>query len=240
MPRETRSASANWNGSGIDLKVGIFGGTFDPIHTGHLIVAEEARVRLKLDEVLFIPAGQPWFKAGQRITPAHHRLAMVELAVGSNPYFRPSDMEVIRPGPTYTADTLLELRHRMGSQAMIYLILGTDSLGELHRWHQPQRLFDMATLVAVSRPGYQDFDSSTLDDICPGAAEKVMTLSGPLVEITGADLRQRVAQGLSIKHLAPDSVEAYIHKHRLYVGDSTDRQRPQDLRDGASTARQPL
>jgi nicotinate-nucleotide adenylyltransferase len=222
------------------LKVGVFGGTFDPVHTGHLIIAEEARVRLELDEVLFIPAGQPWFKAGQTITPAYHRLAMVELAVESNPYFRPSDMEITRPGPTYTVDTLLEVHHRLGPQATIYLILGTDSLGELHRWHQPQRLFDMATLVAVSRPGYQDFDPGTLDDICQGAAENVMMLNGPQVEITGASLRQRVAQGLSIKHLAPDSVEAYIHKHRLYVGKFTDRQRPQDLRDGAPTARQPL
>ena len=206
------------------MKVGVFGGTFDPTHTGHLIIAEEARNGLELDEVLFIPAGQPWFKAARKITPAHHRLAMVELAVGPNPYFRASDMEIARSGPTYTLDTLVELRRQVGPRAKLYVILGLDSLMELNRWHQPERIFDMATLVGVPRPGLQDFDLRTLEAICPGASDKAILLEGPLVEISGVELRQRVAQGLSVKHLVPDSVEAYIHEHGLYADKSTGRQ----------------
>ena len=200
------------------MKVGVFGGTFDPIHNGHLIVAEEARVTLGLDEVLFIPAGQPWFKADRQITEAHHRMAMVELAVESNPSFFASDVEIKRPGPTYTVDTLMELRRQLVPEADFYVILGLDSLKELDRWHQPERVLDMAAVVGVPRPGSQDFDPKALDSISPGASDRVVLLNEPIVGISGVELRRRVAEGLSIKYRVPGPVEAYIYEHGLYRG----------------------
>jgi len=198
------------------LKVGIFGGTFDPIHTGHLMAAEEARERLGLDEVVLIPAGQPWLKAGQEISDARHRMAMVELATASNSRFRASDLEIRRPGPTYSVDTLEELAGELGPKAKLYLILGVDLLAELVRWREPHRLFELATVVGMSRPRVQDFDIGTLDAITPGASARVVFLDSPMVEISGADLRRRVAAGLSIRYQVPDSVAAYIEEHGLY------------------------
>lgn len=200
------------------MKLGVFGGTFDPIHIGHLIVAEDARVQLGLDKVLFVPAGQPWLKADRQVTEARHRLAMVERAVASNPCFRASDIEVARPGPTYTADTLAELRRKLGSDAEIYFILGLDSLRQLSRWHRPERVLEMCTVVGVSRPGAGDFDPGTLDAITPGASSKVVLLRVPLIDISGTDIRRRVAAGLSIKYRVPEAVEAYIYEQGLYVG----------------------
>jgi nicotinate-nucleotide adenylyltransferase len=205
------------------VRLGIFGGTFDPIHIGHLIIAEEARVRLGLDEVLFIPAGQPWLKADRPITEARHRLAMAELAVASNPCFRASDVEVARPGPSYTVDTLAELRRKLGPDADIYLILGLDSLRQLSRWHRPERVLEMCTVVGISRPGAEDFDPSTLDAISPGASSKVILLRVPLIDISGTDIRQRVAAGLSIKYRVPEDVEAYIYEQGLYKAASAGR-----------------
>ena len=198
------------------MKVGVFGGTFDPIHIGHLIVAQEASVLLDLDEVLFIPAGQPWLKSGTELTEAHHRLAMVELAIAPHEKFRASDMEIRRAGPTYTVDTLVELRDQLGLDAEIYMILGLDSLRELGRWHQPERMFDMSTLVGISRPGHQDFDPRTLDTVIEGASEKIVLLEGPRISISGTEIRQRVSDGLPIKFWVPEAVEKYIHEHRLY------------------------
>jgi nicotinate-nucleotide adenylyltransferase len=200
------------------LRAGIFGGTFDPIHTGHLIVAEEARIRLELDQVLFMPAGRPWLKADQVITEARHRMAMVELAVESNPHFSASDVEIKRPGPTYTVDTLEEMRGRLGPDADIFAIMGLDLLKELGQWHEPHRLFEPATVVGMSRPGSPQFDPAVVDAIVPGASARVVLLNGPMVEISGAELRRRVAEGLSIRYQVPEAVEAYIREHRLYKG----------------------
>ena len=119
------------------MRIGIFGGTFDPIHNGHLAVAEYVRTEIALDQVLFVPAGQPWFKEGQTVTDAWRRLEMTRLGVADNPHFAVSDMEVRRDGPTYTIDTLTELRGDMGEGAEFYLILGIDALNELHRWRRP-------------------------------------------------------------------------------------------------------
>ncbi len=198
------------------MKVGIFGGTFDPIHIGHLIAAEEARCVLGLDQVLFIPAGRPWFKAGQRITQAGHRMAMVQRAVASNPWFKASDIEVRRPGPTYTVDTLVELRQSLGCDVDLYVILGLDALKEMHRWREPGRIFEMATVVGISRPGTPNFDPGVLDGISPGVSAKVVLINGVRIDISGTELRRRVAQGRSIRYWVPDAVEAYIHEHGLY------------------------
>ena len=198
------------------MKVGVFGGTFDPIHIGHLLVAEQARILLSLDKVMFIPAGQPWFKVGQAVTQERHRMAMVELAAESNPFFRASDIEINRSGPTYTVDTLVELRRQLGAEAKLFVILGLDSLGEIGRWHRPERVLELSTVVGMSRPGFMDFNPETLDAISPGASAKVVLLKGPLVDVSAIDLRRRVAEGASIKYRVPESVEAYIREHGLY------------------------
>ena len=201
------------------LKIGIFGGTFDPIHLGHLIVAEEARVLLDLDQVIFIPAGRPWFKSRQQVTDVKHRLAMVECATASNPHFSVSKIETTRSGPTYTVETLEELRERYFPEDRLFLIIGVDSLREVDRWQHPEQLFEMATLVGVARPGHEEFDPASLESIAPGASDKVVMLDGPLVEISATDLRHRVATGVSIRYRVPEPVEAYIREHGLYLSE---------------------
>ena len=211
------------SGSGSDLKVGVFGGTFDPIHLGHLVKAEEARETLCLDQVLFIPAGQPWLKADRQITAAHHRTAMVQLAITSNARFRESPIEVTRDGPSYTVDTLEELTSRIGPDAELHLIVGTDALQEIERWRQPERLFGLAMVAAVARPDRGDFDARFLDRISPGASNRVRMIEGVPVGISGTDIRRRVAAGQSIKYLVPEPVEEYIYQHGLYgAGTSAD------------------
>ena len=198
------------------MKLGVFGGTFDPIHTGHLIVADQARASLGLDEMLFVPAGRPWLKDEQPVTEASHRLRMVELAVAPDPCFRASDMEVERPGPTYSADTLKELKDALGSDSEFYLIVGMDALNEVGRWHQPEQVFELSTVVAVPRPGTERLDSAELDAVRQGVSKKVVVLDGPLIGISSTEIRRRVGRGLSIRYLVPESVDAYIAEHGLY------------------------
>ena len=198
------------------MKLGILGGTFDPIHLGHLLIAEQARATLGLDEVLFITAGQPWMKEGTPISDARHRLSMVRLAVGANPFFHASAIEIDRPGPTYTVDTLEELRREAESDAQLYLVLGADSLKNLSRWKSPELLIQLCTLVAAPRPGHADRDLGFIDDIQPGASQKLAILEGPEVGISGAEIRRRVSQGLSVRYQVPEDVERYIYSHGLY------------------------
>ena len=199
------------------MRIGVFGGTFDPIHLGHLVVADEAREMLDLDEVLFVPAGQPWLKATTPVSAPCHRMAMVELALRSDPWFRAVDMEVKRPGPTYTIDTLGELQVKLGGAAQLYLILGLDSLKEIARWHRPERIFELCTVVGMSRPGVSTFKPEVLNSIAPNASNAVVLLEGPLISISGTDLRRRVSEGRSIRHRVPEAVEAYIREHGLYL-----------------------
>ncbi|MFH1560722.1 MAG: nicotinate-nucleotide adenylyltransferase [Chloroflexota bacterium] len=198
------------------MKLGILGGTFDPIHMGHLIIAQEAAVRVTLDEVWFIPTGQPWLKGGRGISPSHHRVEMVRLALECNFGFKVSAVEVDRPGPSYTVDTLVTLREGDAKEDSLFFILGMDSLETLHRWHQPERLFDLCTLVAVSRPEHRDFDLTSLDRIRPGASSEVVIIDGLDIGISGAEIRRRVSQGLPITYWVPRAVEKYIHEHHLY------------------------
>ena len=198
------------------MRIGVFGGTFDPIHIGHLTLAEEARAFLTLDQVLFIPTGRPWLKAGHHISEAHHRLAMVRVAVNSNPDFQVSEMEICRPGPTYTVDTVDELRRQLDPMATIYLLLGLDSLNDLNRWHLPERLLDMATLVGIARPGSLDLDTAAIDNIVPEASSRIILLRGPLMSVSGTEIRQRVSKGESITCQVPEIVEKYIHEQGLY------------------------
>ena len=198
------------------MKLGFFGGTFDPVHVGHLIVAEEARASLNLDEVLFVPTGEPWLKAREKIGESRHRMAMVELAIADNPGFRASDMEIKRPGPTYTVDTLIELRDELGPNVELYVILGIDAINDLGRWHLPEQIFGLATVVAAPRPGSESLDSRALDSVAEGVLGKVLMLDAPLIGISGREIRRRVSKGLSIRYSVPDPVAAYIRAQRFY------------------------
>ena len=198
------------------MRIGILGGTFDPIHVGHLLMAEEARAQLDLEEVVFIPTGQPWMKEGEPISPSHHRLSMVRLGIASNPFFRYSSLEIDRPGYTYTVHTLEEMHRQSPDDDSFYFILGVDSLKEIHRWKEPQKLFELCTLAAASRTGQAAFDLSCLDSVCASASEKVVLLDGPMVDISGTEIRRREALGLSIRYQVPEEVECYIHRYGLY------------------------
>ena len=198
------------------MKLGIFGGTFDPIHIGHLIVAEHVRTVMDLDRVLFVPAGRPWFKDGQTLTDACHRLEMTRLATADNLHFAISDIEVRRVGPTYTVDTLTELRSEKGGGAEFYVILGIDALNEMHRWRRPRNVLDLATVVGVARPGAEAVDRAALDSIREGASDEVVIVNGPHVDISAADVRARMAEGQSVRDLVPRAVEDYARRHDLY------------------------
>ena len=200
------------------LRIGILGGTFDPIHLGHLAIAEAALDRLALDRVILIPAGRPWLKSDQMVTSAAHRLAMVRLAIEDRPELEVSSIEVDRPGPTYTVDTLAELRSELGSGVELYLVLGMDSVRELRRWRYPERLFDLCTVVAVSRPDSPDVSSAEIEDSFTSAHGRIRMVRGPMLDISATDIRLRVAEGRSISDSVPPSVERYIREHGLYLG----------------------
>ena len=200
-------------------RVGLMGGTFDPIHYGHLAVAEEVRFTLDLAEMVFVPAGQPPHKQGATVTAAHHRLTMLELALASNPHFSISTIDIERPGPSYTADTLRLLREQWGEQAGIYFVIGWDSLEYLLTWHNPvDILAQLAYLVAVRRPGYEDEPGylERMEQRLPGIQQRLLVVPAPQLEISATDLRQRVAAGRPIKYQVPEKVERYIADHRLY------------------------
>ena len=201
------------------MNIGVLGGTFDPIHLGHLLVAEEARARLDLAEVLFVPAGEPWLKANNAISPAEHRLEMVRLAIAGKAYFKLSAMEIERAGPTYTVDTIAELQTQLGAGDELFFILGWDNLNQLPQWRQPSRLIKLCRLVAVPRVDSDLPDLGSLEKAIPGLSQRVVLLDEPRVDINASEIRRRVAQGLSISQLVPEAVERYIKKHRLYAGD---------------------
>ena len=200
-------------------KIGVLGGTFDPIHLGHLIVAEDLMEKLELKEVLFIPAGRPWLKLKEDkpISAAKHRLAMVKLAVASNPFFKVSTIEIDRPGFSYSIDTVLELKSKLGDKAEIYFIVGPDALQGLPRWKEPARLLEECQVVGIGRPGYAGANLRKLDRSIPGASRRITLVDVPQIDISSTGIRQRVSRGLSIRYLVPGSVEKYIHEHRLYV-----------------------
>lgn len=198
------------------MNIGVMGGTFDPIHNGHLIVAEEVRARLNLAEILFVSAGQPWLKASSPITAAEHRIQMVYLAIADKAYLKMSAMEIERAGPSFTVDTITELQGQHGAEDEFFFILGWDSLAELPQWHEPSRLIKMCYLVAVPRPGYPAPDLSSLEADIPGLSQRVILLDTPQIDISASAIRNRVAQGLSIRHLVPEPVERYIEQHKLY------------------------
>lgn len=196
--------------------IGVFGGTFDPIHLGHLIIAEEVRFQLSFDYILFVPAGQPWLKVNRVITPAAHRLAMLKLAIASNPDFQLSTVEIDRPGPSYTVDTIRILQLQLGKEAKLYFILGWDSLGDLPQWREPTELVKLCSLVAIPRLGCLRPDLDFLDKVIPGVASKTIFVDIPFIGISSSEIRKRIAAGQSIRYLVPEGVERYIREHRLY------------------------
>ena len=199
------------------MNIGVLGGTFDPIHIGHLILAEEVRARLNLAEILFVPTGQPCLKVDSPISPAEHRVEMVRLAIAGKPYFKLSTMEIERSGPTYTVDTIAELKAQLGTEDELFFILGWDNLAELPRWRQPSRLITMCRLVAVPRPGYPLPNLKALEASIPGLSQRVTLMAKPEIDISASVIRNRGAQGLSIHHLVPGPVERYIKEHKLYL-----------------------
>ncbi len=200
-------------------RVGLLGGTFDPIHYGHLVIAEEVRTVLHLAEMVFAPAGHPPHKPGRIVTEAQHRLAMLELAIASNPHFTISLVDLERPGPSYTVETLQVLRQQWGAQTAIYFVIGGDSLEDLLAWYDPAGILQQLTaLVAVQRPGYEEAAGyrDTLEARLPGIKQRLIMVQAPQLDISATDLRRRVAEGRPIKYQTPEAVERYIIEYGLY------------------------
>jgi len=200
------------------MGIGVFGGTFDPIHFGHLAVAEEVLAKLGLAEVFFVPAGQPWLKADRSISPAKHRVEMINLAIAGNPQFKLSTSEVDRPGPSYTVDTIEILQQQLGTEAKLFFLLGSDSLSELPQWKEPWRLIQICQLVAFTRPGFVLPPLESLESAIPGLSEHVTFVRVPQIDVSATEIRSRVAQGASIRYLVPQAVERYILEQGLYTG----------------------
>lgn len=198
------------------MKVGILGGTFDPVHFGHLRIAEEAQQRIGLDTVLFIPAGQPWIKINRNITMANHRIKMLELAIALESSLEVSTVEIERKGPSYTVDTIAILQEQMDLKAELFFILGWDSLVEMPRWKEPAKLVKKCHLVALTRANVCRPDLQALEKNIPGIADRTIILDMPPIDISSSDIRRRVAVGLSLEGLVPDKVAEYIVMHNLY------------------------
>ncbi len=195
------------------MRVGVLGGTFDPVHNGHLALGEAAKRELTLDTVLLIPAGEPWRKSDRQITPAEHRLAMLRLAVDGNASFGISDIELRREGATYTADTLEALAAERLDDAF-WFIIGADALADLPNWHEPQRIVKHATLAVAPREGHE-LDLSALE-AAGIAGDRVVTFVMPAIDISSSDVRARIAARERVDDLLPAGVAEYISAHGLY------------------------
>jgi nicotinate-nucleotide adenylyltransferase len=200
------------------MRVGVFGGTFDPVHLGHLILAEQCREQARLDQVWFVPAAHPPNKLGDPVTPFHHRVEMLELAVAVHPGFAIDPLEKERQGPSFTVDTLGEL-HRRHPGHEFWLMAGSDTLLDLPNWREPARIVELAGLLVVARPGHPLPEPGQVRAALrlPGGADlRLRTAESPLIDVASRDLRRRVAEGRSVRYLVPRAVEAYIHEKHLY------------------------
>jgi len=196
-------------------RVGILGGTFDPVHIGHLFIAEEVYAALKLEKVYFVPAGEPPHKMGEQVTAVHHRVAMVKLAIATNDHFDLSLVDVNRAGPSYSVDMVRLLRQEWGVESKLFFIMGLDALLDLPNWHQPEVLIRLCDLVVVGRPGYQQ-DLEKLGQAIAGLEERVKFVNSPSMAISSSDIQKRVRSGRPIRYLVTRSVEQYIFEHGLY------------------------
>ncbi len=191
------------------MKLGVLGGTFDPIHFGHLRIAEAARKIIGLDKVVFIPTGIPWLKAGTKITDANHRMEMVRLAIKPNKFFSVSSIDVDRLGNTYTRDTLVELKKELPMSTQIFFIIGGDSFNSFSKWKEPEEILRLANLVVIKRPGHLWQQFNKIQD-------NVIFVEGPIVNISGTEIRSRAADGNLLEEMIPKSVEDYIYQNNLY------------------------
>jgi nicotinate-nucleotide adenylyltransferase len=189
------------------------GGTFDPIHQGHLVTAEEAFWQFGLDEVLFVPTGQPWMKRHPDLSGAEDRYLMTVIATASNPNFSVSRLEVDREGPTYAVDTLRALQEQSGQDTELYFITGADAILEIFHWKDPEEVLGLAHFIAATRPG---FDLARFEAEEPTRHPKVTVMNVPALAISSTDIRGRVREGHSIRYLVPEGVKTYIDKARLY------------------------
>jgi nicotinate-nucleotide adenylyltransferase len=190
-------------------RIGIMGGTFDPIHHGHLVAASEVADRFDLDQVIFVPTGQPWQKQDAKVSAPEDRYLMTVIATASNPQFTVSRVDIDREGPTYTVDTLRDLRDGFGKDAKLYFITGADALSKILSWKEADHLFNLAHFVGVTRPGFTLSDAHL-------PSEAVTLVQVPALAISSSDCRARVAAGQPVWYLVPDGVVQYIAKHHLY------------------------
>jgi nicotinate-nucleotide adenylyltransferase len=199
---------------GVMQRIGILGGTFDPPHVGHLILAEYSAEALNLDHLFFMPAADPPHKQAESKTPVHHRLAMLQRAITDNKRFSLSRIDVDRPGPHYSVDTIRIVKNRFPHND-VYFIMGGDSFRDLPAWHEPQALVSLCTIVVMRRP-YDHIQPNMHEAVLPGLAGRVMLMDTPLLEISSTDIVERLQQGRSVRYLVPDSVLAYINENNLY------------------------
>lgn len=197
-------------------KLGIMGGTFDPIHIGHLVTAEAVRIEYGLDKVLFVPAGHPPHKSDALITPMLHRYNMTVMATCSNPFFNVSSIEMERSGPSYTIDTVKELIKQHGEQTEFYFITGTDTIHELPTWHNITELLQLCRFVGATRPGCNSMVDTIIEHFGIIGSQRIHHLATPELEISSTDIRERIREGRSIKYIVPENVEQYIFKENLY------------------------
>jgi len=198
-------------------RLGILGGTFDPPHYGHLVLAENARTQLSLDRVLFVLAGHPPHKPRLPVAATDNRLEMVKAAISDNEYFAISRVDLDRQGPHYTVD-MLSLLHRDFPQVVFYFLMGGDSLAEFPHWWQAPEILQETMLAVMPRPGY-DPDLVVLEQVLPGIRERVKWLDVPYLDIASSALRKRVRKGLSLRYLTPPAVQRYVFEHHLYGGE---------------------
>ena len=199
------------------MNLGILGGTFDPVHLGHLSIAKAAMDQAGLERVLFIPAGQPRLKQAEPAATIGHRMEMVRLAIAGNPGFQVCELEAHRPGPTYSVETLEELSVKLGPGTDLFFILGMDILGQLDQWKDPERVLVLCRLLVLDRPGQQGFDWPAFYRRVPEAESRVQTVRAPLVDVSATELRRRVSVGESLAGQVPEAVAEYIKNQGLYL-----------------------
>lgn len=196
------------------LRLGVLGGTFDPPHYGHLLLAEQAREQLELERVIWVPAGDPWRKAATVVSAGEHRVAMVSKAIEDNDAFEVDTREIERAGPSYTVDTLASLTEEFATHELIFL-LGADALADLAHWHDAAQVIRLALLGATARGGHEQ-SASELEGFLPGLSKRIVWFQMPRMDISATDLRGRAAEGRSLRYFVPPAVEEYIVRHNLY------------------------
>lgn len=194
-------------------RVGVMGGTFDPIHYGHLVTAEAALAEFQLEEVVFVPTGQPWMKVDRDVAAPEDRYLMTVIATSSNPRFSVSRIEIERDGPTYTVETLQELRRQRGDGVELFFITGADAILEIFQWKDPDEALSLAHFIAATRPGY---DVARFEREAPTRHPKISVMTVPALAISSSDIRRRVREDRPIRYLVPEGVQTYIEKSQLY------------------------